>query len=100
LGFSNPRWERARKPNPSEPIFFKEPKIRTWIRKHPFASYEWFKYHIGREEWIPERKKNQYYIMVSAYDGIEQIWVKIKFEHFPKSYTIVHHSHVPKHYGK
>jgi len=101
LGYSDPRWERARKPIPSEPIRFLEPKVTKWIKKHPFANHEWLKYHIKREEWFPEgNKKNRYYIMVSAYDGVEQIWVKIKFKYYPKDHIFVHHPHVQKRYRR
>jgi len=101
LGYSNPRWERARKPNPSEPIFFKEPKIKTWIRKHPFMDYEWFKYHIKKGEWIRDhRKENEFYIIVHDFDGIKPVKVKIKFKYYPNDHIWVHHPHVPKRYRK
>jgi hypothetical protein len=100
LGYS-PRRENSLSYRPYlGEIDFKEPKIGNWIKKHPFASYDWIDWNIRWKKWIPDRKIHQYYILVDCFDGTKEIKVIIKFDHFPKSPVFVKHPHVlnPKDY--
>jgi len=101
LGYNNPRGETPLSYSPYlGEIKFIQPKIRTWIRKHRFASEDWLIGHIRWGKWLPDKKPDHYYILINCYDGKKSIDVKVKFIYYPDSYVLVHHPHIEKRYRK
>jgi hypothetical protein len=67
----------------------------TWITKHrSFASQEWLESQIAYGEWMPERsRQDQFLIYATVIEGNKPLTILIKIRMFD-THAFVYHAHV------